>query len=60
MSQKVTRSARGEVVDFDLIAIKQQLAAAPVPQEVQARREFVEIKEGITKPKKDSTEEVAE
>lgn len=36
------KSARGEIVDFDLIKIKEQMAAVPVSIDVQARRNFVE------------------
>ena len=46
MSRKA-RSARGEVVDFDLLAIKQQLAATPVPVSVDARRKFIDEKDGL-------------
>jgi hypothetical protein len=46
MSRK-TRSARGEVVDFDLIAIKQQLAMAPTPVSVNQRRRFIDEKDGV-------------
>ena len=46
MSKK-TRSARGELVDFDLLAIKQQLASAPVPVGVKDRRRFIDEKDGI-------------
>lgn len=42
---KVARSARGEIVDFDLIAIRQQLASAPPPVEVSTRREYIDNKE---------------
>lgn len=45
MSKKA-RSARGDVVDFDLIAISQALASAPAPVNVKARREFIDEKEG--------------
>lgn len=45
MSKKA-RSARGEVVDFDLLAIKQQLATTPVPVSVDQRRKFIDEKEG--------------
>jgi hypothetical protein len=41
------RSARGEVVNFELIAIKQQLAAAPVPVSVDERRRFIDEKDGV-------------
>lgn len=39
---KLVRTARGQMVDFDLIKIKQQLADMPVPTEVKARENFVE------------------
>ena len=44
---KQARSARGEIIDFDLLAIKQQLATAPVPVSVDQRRRFVDEKDGI-------------
>lgn len=48
---KQARSARGDLVDFDLLAIKQQLATAPIPVSVDQRRRFVDEKDGIkTKP----------
>lgn len=44
---RIARSARGEIVDFDLIAIKQQLATTPVPVSVNQRRKFIDEKDGI-------------
>jgi hypothetical protein len=44
MAKKIARSARGEMVDFDLITIKQQIASAPKPTTVQAREDFVDRK----------------
>lgn len=41
---KVGRSARGEIIDFDMLAIQQALADAPAPVSVQARRDFIEEK----------------
>lgn len=41
------RSARGELVDFDLLAIKKQLATAPVAVGVDERRRFIDEKDGI-------------
>lgn len=41
-----TRSARGDYVDFELLAIKAQLAAKPAPKPVVARREAIEEREG--------------
>lgn len=46
MSHRV-RSARGEIVDFDLLSIKQQLAVTPVPVSVDQRRRFIDEKDGI-------------
>lgn len=46
MSKKA-RSARGEIVDFDVLAIKQQLAAKPVPVSVDERRRFIDEKDGL-------------
>lgn len=46
---KSTRSARGDFVDFELLAIKAQLASKPVPKPVVERREAIEEREG-TKP----------
>ena len=46
MSKK-TRSARGDLVDFDLLSIKQQLAATPVPVGVKDRRRFIDEKDGV-------------
>jgi hypothetical protein len=44
---KIARSARGQVVDFDVLAIKQQLASKPVPVGAAARRKFIDEKDGI-------------
>lgn len=33
---------RGEVLDFDLLKIKEQMAAVPEPQELRAREDFIE------------------
>lgn len=41
------RSARGDTVNFELLAIKQQLAAKPVPKQVEERRAAIEEREGI-------------
>jgi hypothetical protein len=41
MSRKV-RSAKGEVVDFDLLKIKEQMASAPPPTDVRARQDFID------------------
>jgi len=41
MGKKVT-SAKGEVIDFDYLKIKEQLASAPAPIEVKNRQNFIE------------------
>jgi hypothetical protein len=38
------KSARGEIVDFDLLKIKQQIASAPKTTNVQAREDFIDQK----------------
>jgi hypothetical protein len=43
MGKKV-RSARGEMIDFDLLLIKQQLASVPAIQDVNARQDFIDRK----------------
>jgi hypothetical protein len=43
-------SARGEVVDFDVHLIKQQLATAPMTVDVEKRKTFIESKEVRKKP----------
>jgi len=44
---KFARSARGDMVDFDLLSIKQQLAMTPTAVGVDQRRKFVDEKDGI-------------
>lgn len=41
MGKKV-RSARGEMVDFDLLRIKEEMAAAPQSLHVRKRKDFIE------------------
>lgn len=41
MGKKI-RSAKGEMVDFDLLKIKEQIATTPPPQDVKARQDFIE------------------
>jgi len=50
------RTARGEVVDFDAIIIKQQLAQAPMNVEVARRRNFIDSKEGKGRAAKTATQ----
>lgn len=49
---RIVRSARGELVDFDLIAIANQLASAPIPVSIHERRQFIDDKDGVKPPKK--------
>jgi ribosomal protein S17 len=44
MAEKGVLSARGERVDFDLMKIKQQIAAAPKAVTVKAREDFIDQK----------------
>lgn len=44
---KFVRSARGEIVDFELLAIKAQLAASPVPKPVEQRKVAIDEKDGV-------------
>jgi hypothetical protein len=44
---KIVRSALGAVVDFELLAIKQQLAAKPVPKPVEERKQAIDEKDGV-------------
>lgn len=41
---KPVKSARGSLVDFDLLKIKQQIAAAPKTTNVRAREDFIDQK----------------
>lgn len=41
------RSARGELVDFELLAIKAQLASTPVPKVVEDRKLAIDEKDGV-------------
>lgn len=41
---KGVRSARGEMVDFDLLRIKENLATAPKGSTVKAREDFIDNK----------------
>ena len=44
---QLIRSARGELIDFELLAIKQQLASAPVPKKVEERKQAIDLKDGV-------------
>ena len=41
---KISRSARGEVVDFDLLAIKSALVSTPATVHTNQRRSFIDKK----------------
>jgi hypothetical protein len=39
-----TRSAKGQMIDFDLLKIKQQIASAPPTIDVKKREDFIDRK----------------
>jgi hypothetical protein len=53
---RTVRTARGAVIDFDVIILKQQLAQAPMNIEVARRKEFIDSKEGKTRGSKIESE----
>jgi hypothetical protein len=55
--KRVTKSARGVAVDFDLLKIKQQMATAPKTTDVKARESFIDQK--FKRRLKKLTQEVA-
>lgn len=44
---RFVRSALGVPIDFELLAIKQQLASAPVPKKVEERKLAIDEKDGV-------------
>jgi hypothetical protein len=42
---RIVRTARGELIDFDALVIKQQLASAPMNVEVANRKSFIDTQE---------------
>lgn len=44
---QLIRSARGQMIDFELLAIKQQLASSPAPRAVEERKQAIAIKDGV-------------
>lgn len=48
---KYARSARGAVVNFDELEIKQMLKSVPPPVSVNDRRRFINDKDGISAKK---------
>ena len=49
---RIVRTARGDLVDFDAILIKQQISQAPMNVEVARRKELIDAKEGKSREKK--------
>lgn len=41
---KKTRSAKGEIIDFDLLKIKAQIASTPKTTDVKKREDFIDKK----------------
>jgi len=41
---KIVRSIKGDMVDFDLLKIKQEMKSAPSPLEVTERRNYIDNK----------------
>jgi len=41
---KIVRSIKGEMIDFDLLKIKQEMTKAPSPLEVTERRNYIDNK----------------
>ena len=62
MAKRVTRSAKGETVDFDLLKIKAQIATAPKATNVKVREDYIDqrFKRRLKKLKRNVAEEVAE
>lgn len=42
MAGKKVRSAKGQMVDFDLLKIKEQIASDPAPLDVKARQDHID------------------
>jgi hypothetical protein len=56
--KKVVRSARGTLVDFELLAIKNQLASAPAPATVEDRKKQIdEVNAGRSKAEETPSDE---
>lgn len=54
---RIVRTARGELVDFDMVIVKQQISEAPMNIEVQRRKEFIDNKEGRSRKNKLATDD---
>jgi hypothetical protein len=57
---RIVRTARGELIDFDTVIIKNQLAQAPMNIEVARRKEFIDSKEGKSRAAKKPEEVLAQ
>ena len=44
MPGKKVRSAKGQMVDFDLLKIKEQIASDPAPLDVKARQDHIDAR----------------
>lgn len=55
---KAIRSARGEAVNFELLAIKSQLASVPAPKQVEERKSAIEEREGLKAPSSAAVDEL--
>jgi hypothetical protein len=62
MAGKGVRSARGELVNFDLLKIKQQIASAPKTTDVKARENFIDqkFKRRLKRAQRQAVEQIAE
>lgn len=58
---KIVKSARGNLVDFDLLKIKQQIGATPKTTNVKAREDFIDqkFKRRLKKATRDAVSSVA-
>lgn len=56
-SGKKVRSAKGEMIDFDLLKIKEQIASEPAPLDVRARQDHIDarLRRRLRKVKKTGT-----
>lgn len=61
---KKVRTAKGKIIDFDLLKIKEQMVDAPKPSNVQARQDFIDqkmrrrvkkVKDALAEAKKNPT-----
>lgn len=59
---KGVKSARGEIVNFDVLQITQQLASSPKPVDVKAREDFIDqkFKRRLKKMQRSVTENAAD